>query len=222
MPNKLTPEEVVTLKILKSKWQPSRKIAKTLGVTEGKVRYHLRRAAQGGRDGRKDRPFKAEQLAAVLEHFVADHENRHLGAGSSRPINVRALYDFLSETYEYEGSYRSVLRFVRARFPRPRVRAFRRVETPAGAQAQVGWNDVPAVDVGRDPELLRLFVMTLSFSRKTAAVWCRRMDQLHWQHAHNEAFRRLGGIPAVLRIDNLKTGLNGVLATSERSQAHQV
>ena len=32
------------------------------------------------------------------------------------------------------------------------------------------------------------------------------MDQLHWHHAHNEAFRRIGGVPAVLRIDNLKTG----------------
>jgi transposase len=33
------------------------------------------------------------------------------------------------------------------------------------------------------------------------------MDQLAWHHAHTEAFRRLGGVPAVLRIDNLKTGV---------------
>jgi hypothetical protein len=33
------------------------------------------------------------------------------------------------------------------------------------------------------------------------------MDQLAWHHAHNEAFRRLGGVPAVVRIDNLKTGI---------------
>jgi hypothetical protein len=33
------------------------------------------------------------------------------------------------------------------------------------------------------------------------------MDQLSWHHAHNEALRRLGGVPAVLRIDNLKTGM---------------
>jgi hypothetical protein len=33
------------------------------------------------------------------------------------------------------------------------------------------------------------------------------MDQLAWHHAHNEAFRRLGGVPATLRIDNLKTGI---------------
>jgi hypothetical protein len=33
------------------------------------------------------------------------------------------------------------------------------------------------------------------------------MGQLAWHHAHNEAFRRIGGIPAVLRIDNLKTAI---------------
>jgi hypothetical protein len=33
------------------------------------------------------------------------------------------------------------------------------------------------------------------------------MDQLAWYHVHNDALRRLGGVPAVLRIDNLKTGI---------------
>jgi hypothetical protein len=33
------------------------------------------------------------------------------------------------------------------------------------------------------------------------------MDQLSWHHAHNQALQRLGGVPAVLRIDNLKTGI---------------
>jgi hypothetical protein len=48
--------------------------------------------------------------------------------------------------------------------------------------------------------------MVLSHSRKEVLVWGRRMDQVSWQHPHNEAFRRLGGIPALLRIDNRKTG----------------
>lgn len=33
------------------------------------------------------------------------------------------------------------------------------------------------------------------------------MNQLAWHHVHNEAFKRLGGIAAVNRIDNLKTGM---------------
>src|SRR5206468_5750661 len=47
----------------------------------------------------------------------------------------------------------------------------------------------------------------LSHSRKEAVVWSRSMDQLAWHHVHNEAYRRLGGVAAVNRIDNLKTGI---------------
>jgi hypothetical protein len=44
---------------------------------------------------------------------------------------------------------------------------------------------------GRLP--LYAFVMVLSYSRKEVVVWSERMDRLAWHHAHNEAFRRLGG-----------------------------
>jgi hypothetical protein len=43
--------------------------------------------------------------------------------------------------------------------------------------------------------------MVLSHSRKTAVVWSLSMDQLAWHHVHNEAYRRLGGVAAVNRID---------------------
>src|SRR5262245_2487848 len=49
--------------------------------------------------------------------------------------------------------------------------------------------------------------MVLSHSRKEAVVWSRSMDQLAGHHVHNEAYRRLGGVAAVNRIDNLKTGI---------------
>ena len=49
--------------------------------------------------------------------------------------------------------------------------------------------------------------MVLFYSRKYILILCQRMGRLAWHHAHNEAFRRLGGIPAVLRIVNLKTGI---------------
>jgi transposase len=124
-----------------------------------------------------------------------------------RPTNVRALYDHLAHEHAYDGSYRSVLRFVRARYPAPRLRPFRRVETPPGAQAQADWGELAGLDIGRGPQALYAFVMILSHSRKEAVVWSERMDQLAWHHAHNEAFRRLGGVPAVVRIDNLGTGV---------------
>jgi hypothetical protein len=49
----LTKEEVVTIRVLKQQRQSHCLTARTLGVSEGTVRYHLRRAAAGAVDGRK-------------------------------------------------------------------------------------------------------------------------------------------------------------------------
>jgi transposase len=201
MAPKLTPEEIVTLQVLKDRGQSQTQIAQTLGITAGAVRYHLRR--QGQPDGRKNKLRKAAPLAQVSDDWVGQH---HAGA-PDRPMSVQALYDWLRAEHGYAGSYKSVLRFVRARYPKPRLRPFRRVETPPGAQAQVDWGEFAGIDVGAGPQVLYGFVLVLSHSRKEVLIWCRGMDQLAWHHAHTEAFRRLGGIPAVLRIDNLKTGV---------------
>jgi transposase len=76
-----------------------------------------------------------------------------------------------------------------------------------GAQTQTDWAEYPAVDVGQGPEPLHAFVMVLSHSRKPAVVWSRSEDQLHWLAAHNGAYRRLQGVAAVNRIDNVKTAI---------------
>ena len=98
---------------------------------------------------------------------------------------------------------------MRARYGRPPIRPFRRVETPPGAQTQSDWGEFRRVDLGDPdgPTTVYAFVMVLSHSRKEAVVWSRSMDQLAWHHVHNEAYRRLGGVAAVNRIDNLKTGI---------------
>jgi len=201
----LKPEEIVTLLVLKQKGQSNVQIAQTLGVSEGAVRYHARTA--GKPDGRCNKPRKADPLAEAIAHWVASSQP-DAGDGPPRPGNVHALHDWLRAEHGYAGSYRSVLRFVRAHYPRPRLRPYRRVETPPGAQARVDWGEFADLDIGCGPQKLYAFVMVLSHSRKAVLVWRQGMDQLSWHDAHNEALRRLGGVPAVLRIDNLKTGVS--------------
>lgn len=200
MPSRLRREEVVAIEVLAEKGTAKREIARTLGVTEGAVRYHLRRQAEGAADGRA-KPFAAEAFAGAIGAWVEVH------AKDARPVNTRDLFEHLVEAHGYAHSYKSVLRYVRSRYPRPRIRTYRRVETPPGAQTQTDWGEFPRVDVGEGPEPLHAFLMTLSHSRKTAVVWSRREDQLHWLSCHNGAFRRLDGVAAVNRIDNVKTAI---------------
>lgn len=130
MPVRLRKEEIVTIRVLAERGQNHCEIARTVGVTESTVRYHLRRGAEGAEDGRRDKPQRAATLAEVI---VAWHAERR---DEARPVNVMELYEHLVAEYGYPGSYQSVRRFVRRHYPKPRMRTYRRVETVPGAQSQ--------------------------------------------------------------------------------------
>lgn len=201
MPCRLSKEEIVTIRVLAEKGQNHCEIARQLGVTEGTVRYHLGRAAAGAEDGRRDKPERAESVAEVIAAWHADREDE------ARPVNVADLHDHLVAEHGYEGSYQSVRRYVRRHYPPPKMRTYRRIETPPGAQSQTDWAEYPRVDLGDGPEPLSAFVMRLSHSRKTAVVWSRGKGLLAWLGCHNRAYERLAGVAAVNRIDNVKTAL---------------
>src|SRR4029077_2899296 len=115
------------------------------------------------------KPSQIEQLGlaeAVAHWWQAQAQI----LGPQRPPRVPLLHEFLRAEHGYDGSYKSVRKFVRARYGRPPIRPFRRVETPAGAQTQSDWGEFRGVDWG-DREVLATvyaFVMVLSHSRREA------------------------------------------------------
>ncbi len=124
-----------------------------------------------------------------------------------------AIYRDLVDDHGFAAGYASVRRFVR------RLRAEREkwlceahpvIETAAGVEAQVDYGgDGPMV---RDPETgkyrrMRLFVLTLGYSRKSVRLLAWRSSSEAWCRLHAEAFRRLGGVPRTLVLDNLKEGV---------------
>jgi transposase len=172
-------------------------VARLLGVTEGTVRYHRKRGAVTAVDGRS----KLELKAAAHAEAIAFWRDQQEDGGA----NLAALHDWLRREHRYDGSLRSVQRYWKRTFPAPAIRARRRVETPAGAQAQVDWAEFPGVVLGDEVVDLVALIVTLSWSRKRAVVWARSKDMLSWQACQIACFERLGGVPAVLRIDNVKT-----------------
>lgn len=196
---RLENEARTAMAVLAKQGHSQRAVARLLGVTEGTVRYHRQRGASGAVDGRSRRASAAAAHGEAIEHWRSQQ-------GEGR-VNLAALHEWLRREHDYPGSLKSVQRYWRRRYPAPAIRARRRVETPIGAQAQVDWAEFPGVVLGGEVEELVALVMTLSWSRRRAVVWARSKDMLSWQWCQTGCFRRLGGVPAVLRIDNVKTAI---------------
>jgi transposase len=53
----------------------------------------------------------------------------------------------------------------------------------------------------------RLFVLTLGYSRKSVRLLTFKSSAEIWARLHETAFRRLGGAPKIVILDNLKEGV---------------
>ena len=197
---KLGRETRMTISELARHGQSGRAIARILSVDESTVRYHLHRQQTGAVDGRSRQVHRAAELAEAIAHYLGD-----LDAG---PVNLAVLREWLITEHDFTGSLRGLQRYFRRHFPKPAVRARRRVETPPGAQAQADWAEWPRVWIAGRPVYAYQFHLRLSHSRYGARVWAPRADQLGWHQVHNEGFRRLGGVTATVRVDNTKTAVS--------------
>lgn len=196
---KLNEEARMTIKTLTQKGLSNRQTARLLGITEGAVRYQRQRMETFTPDGRSHRRGHADAYADIIETW-----REALGDGA---LNLAELHEWLVREHDYKGSLRSVQRYWKKTYPAPKLRARRRVETPPGAQSQVDWAHFPGVILsGRRTDLLA-FRMILSHSRYAVVVWSHKKNQLAWHRCHNEAFRRLGGVTATVRVDNEKTAV---------------
>lgn len=204
MAKRLGPNEIVTIRTLIEKRHSNVEIARLLDITEGAVRYQRAKLGHPPKvDGRKGKTTKLHGFENALRAWV----ETHCGAPPKEPVNVLALYDHLRYEHSYPASYKSVLRYTRKHFPVPTGRPKRRVETPPGAQCQTDWTEMGEFCIGGCLKKMSLLVMTLSYSRYSVAVWATDEAQLSWQRSHNEAYKRIGGVAAVNRIDNLPTGV---------------
>src|SRR5207247_2398424 len=98
---KLTREQIVTIEVLQERGQSQCQTARILGVSEGAVRYHLRRTREGAADGRQ-KPSQIEQLGlaeAVAHWWQAQVEI----LGQQRPPSVQLLHEFLRAEHGYNG-----------------------------------------------------------------------------------------------------------------------
>ena len=182
-----------------------RQVARQLGVTEGALRYRLGQSADRP-DGRRVRATALDGWEAVVTGVLERFGDARVTPDSTTRCEAWQVYDVLVREYGFGGSYQAVRRYLHRQFGAPPVQAVRRVELPPGVQAQHDWFEDRVV-VGEERVPLYGLLGTLSFSRGTFVWVSPSMSQLAWQSGHLALFRRYGGTPLWVRIDNLKTGV---------------
>jgi transposase len=123
-------------------------------------------------------------------------------------VEMKAIYQRLTDDHGYEGSYSALWRFVRQLEP-VLPTAFVRLETDPGQEAQV---DFTGAGMKLDPQTGKLrkawcFVMTLSCSRHQYATIVFDQKVGTWLRCHRQAFVWFGGVPQRIVIDNLKAAI---------------
>ena len=127
-----------------------------------------------------------------------------------RGRNAVAIYQDLVDDHGFTGKYASVRRFVRKLRGTAPAEARVVITTAPGEEGQVDYGgDGPMV---RDASTgkykrVRLFVLTLGYSRKCVRLLTWRSSAQIWAELHERAFRRLGGTVRVIVPDNLKEGV---------------
>ena len=105
----------------------------------------------------------------------------------------------------YTGGLATLRRFVsKVRAPRLR-KAYLRIETEPGEQAQVDWGSFGQMRVGTTARLLSCFAMVMSWSRALYVDFSLDQRADTFMRMHERAFAFFGGVPKKVLYDNLKT-----------------
>jgi transposase len=190
----ITPEIRAEIRrlVLRDGWKIET-VARRFGVHHSVVRRMIRDSAP--LDGRR-----APKGSLIDPHreFLVSRLGEHPELTSTR------LFMELRDR-GYTGGISVVRRYVaKVRAPRQR-KAYLRVETEPGEQAQVDWGSFGQIRIGATQRPLSAFAMVLSWSRVLFLDFSLDQQADTFLRMHQRAFAAFGGIPKKLLYDNLKT-----------------
>ncbi len=193
--------EIVLIHDLKRQGLSVSAIAREVGLDRKTVRRHLAQGIEPPVYGpRAPRPRALEAYEPYLRERVAAYP------GLSAKRLLREIREF-----GYTGCYSVVTDFLRTVRP-PRQPVFeRRFETPPGRQAQVDFAQF-RVTFTDEPGVVRivwLFTVVLGHSRWLWGRFCGSQDLQNVLRCHIDAFAAMGGAPAELLYDRMKTAVIG-------------
>jgi transposase len=129
-------------------------------------------------------------------------------AAVARGLSAQRIWQDLKEDYRFSYGYCSVKRFV-SKISHRRSEVAAVMEHPAGDEAQVDFFQAPPTldpNTGkwRRPWVFRMILSCCGHSYEEP-LW--RQEKVPFIRAHENAFLDFGGVPRIVRLDNLKAGV---------------
>jgi len=148
------------------------------------------------------RETPAQDLMAPYREWMGELINE-------KEMTAKQVWRLLLEETDLQVSYCTVKRYLRTQFQFGAPAVTVRLEVEPGTQAQVDFGYAALMvdpETGK-PRRAWAFVMTLSYSRHRFVRFVFRQDVASWIDCHIRAFAFLGGVPASVVLDNLKSGV---------------
>ncbi len=211
MANYLTMADITRIRTLAKAGWSQRRIARELGHDRASIAKYLRSEeakpdapSDGGPDSKpaistagfaRGRPSACEPYRERIESLL------------EKGLTADRIWRELCQEHGFEHSYEAVKRFVRKLKARQPKRVWR-MECEPGEEAQVDFGRVRSIRRA-DGKLgySNVLRVTLSFSRKGYTETVPYQNTECFIRALENAFRHFGGVPATLRIDNLKAAV---------------
>jgi len=168
-------------------------ISELTGNDRKTIRKYLKRPAMPVYGPRRLRPSKLDGFKPFLQERV-----------QAGVWNAVVLLRELRER-SYSGGYTILKDWLQPQRDSARTVAVRRFETPPGKQAQVDWGHLGSIEMHDQAQKLWGFTFTLGYSRMLMAEASVDQKLGTLLRMHEEAFRQLGGVPAEILYDRMKT-----------------
>ena len=189
----LRKEAIVEIKILSRRGVSVRGISKELGISRNTVRKYLRGEAVKSPKARgPGRPRKLSPYEDWLRRRVE----------SAKPFRVPATVLHREiRAMGFDGTERTVRRFVAELYPQTEPEPVVRYETKPGHQAQMDWGEYRLDDGTR----VYAFVGMLSYSRWLYVEYVTSMASQTLIACHRRMLGDFGGVPTEILYDNMRT-----------------
>jgi transposase len=130
----------------------------------------------------------------------------------THPYSAQQIFQRLRED-GYRGGITILRDYIRHIRPTQRP-VYLKLHFSEGECAQIDWGAYGTVAVGNTRRKLSFFVMVLAFSRQTYVEFTVSQTMEHFLACHENAFKAIGGVPAKIMVDNLKSAVLQRLAGS--------